>query len=130
MMFVRIFSMALAIVPLACAQIGGGSIVGTVTDESGASVSGVKISARNLETNIPQATLTNQSGYYEFPLLPASRYQLEAESTGFQRTVSAPFELNTGSRPRVDLQLKVGAVTETVDVKATAPLVNATTAEL
>jgi len=130
MRFCKICAIALALATFGWTQIGGGSIVGTVTDESGGSVSGVKISARNLDTNVPQTTLTNQSGYYEFPLLPAGRYQLEAESTGFQKTVSQAFELNTGSRPRVDLQLRVGAVTETVDVKATAPLVNSTTAEL
>src|SRR3982751_6625373 len=130
MKFLQIFGFLLGAASLGWAQIGGGSIVGTVTDESGASVSGVKISALNLETNVPQATRTNESGYYEFPLLPAGRYHLEAESNGFQKTISQGFELNTGSRPRVDLQLKVGAVTETVDVNATAPLVNSTTAEL
>ncbi len=130
MKFLKIVGLPLILASLAWSQIGGGSIVGTITDESSASVSGVKISARNLATNVAQTTRTNESGYYEFPLLPAGRYQLEAESAGFQRSVSEAFELNTGSRPRVDLQLRVGAVTETVDVKATAPLVNATTAEL
>lgn len=111
-------------------QIGGGSIVGTVTDGSGANVVGVEVSARNLDTNIGRQARTNQQGYYEFPLLPAGRYQLTAEAVGFQKTISETFTLNTGSRPRVDLQLKVGSVSETIEVKATAPLVNATTAEL
>jgi hypothetical protein len=111
-------------------QIGGGSIVGIVKDPSGAVVSAVQVTARNLATNESKAVRTNELGYYEFPLLPAGRYQLEAEAQGFQKSMSGQFDLNTGSRPRIDLQLQVGAVTQTVQVDATAPLVNATTAEL
>lgn len=130
MKFWPIFTVFLVFAGLVSGQIGGGSIVGSVTDASGASVAGVQISARNLDTNVVRQTRTNSQGYYEFPLLPAGAYQLEAEAAGFQRTMSQNLELHTGSRPRVDLQLKVGAVSETVEVKATAPLLNSTTAEL
>jgi hypothetical protein len=115
--------------PLA-AQIGGGSIVGVVTDPSGAPVVGVTVRALNQQTNDGQHVLTNETGYYEFPLLRAGRYHLEAELAGFDKVRGAEFDLNTGTRPRIDLKLTVGSVSETIEVKATAPMINATTTDL
>jgi hypothetical protein len=122
-------SLGLLAAPLA-AQIGGGSIVGVVTDPSAAPVAGVKIKARNVQTNDEQLVVTNETGYYEFPLLRAGRYRLEAEMAGFERVVGAEFDLSTGTRPRIDIQLKVGSVSETVQVTATAPIINTTTTDL
>ncbi len=115
---------------LAAAQIGGGSLVGNVTDPSGAPVAKVKVSAIHTGTNTIESTFTNEAGYYEFPLLPAGRYRVEAEAAGFQRTGSEEFALNSGTRPRLDLGLKIGQLNEQVSVTAQAPLVNATTTDL
>ncbi len=112
------------------AQIGGGSIVGTVRDPSGAAVVGVRVESHNQDTNEKQQAITNNEGYYEFPLLPAGRYRLEAEAAGFGRIRGAVFELFTGTRPRIDLQLEVGATSQTVDVTATAPQINTTSTDL
>ena len=112
------------------AQIGGGSLVGNVADPTGAAVASVKVSARNLGTNATETTTTNAAGYYEFPLLPAGRYRVEAEAAGFQRAASEEFTLNSGTRPKLDLTLKIGQVSESVDVTAQAPLVNATTTDM
>jgi len=112
------------------AQIGGGSIVGTVRDPAGAAVVDARVQAVNLETNEVRATATNAVGYFEFPLLPAGRYRLEAQMQGFQRATTAEFVLNAGTRPRFDLALVLGQVTESVEVVAAAPLVNATTTDL
>lgn len=114
----------------AFAQLGGGSVVGYVTDPGGAMVVGVRVTAINLGTNIHSNTTTNEEGYYEFPLLPAGRYRLEAEHQGFQKSTSGEFNLNTGTRPRIDLRMVIGQVTESVEVIASAPLVNATTTDL
>src|SRR4051812_47376226 len=111
-------------------QIGGGSIVGVARDPSGAPVTGVKVSARSQETNEERVVTTNTEGYYEFPLLPAGHYRLEAEATGFDKLRGGVFELSTGTRPRIDLELKVGSVNQTIEVAATAPLVNTTTTDL
>jgi hypothetical protein len=112
------------------AQIGGGSIVGIVKDPSGAPVLGVKVRAHNEATNEERVAQTNAEGYYEFPLLPAGRYRLEAEATGFERLSGAPFDLATGTRPRIDLALAIGSVNQTLEVAATAPLINTTTTDL
>ena len=112
------------------AQIGGGSILGVVTDQSGAPLASVKVTAHNQETNAEQQVATNETGYYEFPLLRAGRYRLSAEATGFDRAVGAEFDLYAGARPRIDLELKVGSVSESVQVTATAPIINSTTTDL
>jgi hypothetical protein len=114
----------------ALAQIGGGSLVGTVTDPSGAAVVGAKVTASNVATGVSRSTETNETGYFEFPLLPAGQYKLEAEQRGFRKATTAVFPVNTGTRPRVDLKLELGQVTEAVEVVATAPIVNATTTDL
>ena len=74
----------LASLALLNAQIGGGSIVGVVRDPSGAPVAGAKLLAQNHDPNEQHRRVTNEDGYYEFPLLPAGRYHVEAEATGFE----------------------------------------------
>ena len=115
---------------LARAQIGGGSIVGIAHDPSGAPVPGVKVLAHCQETNEERTVTTNQDGYYEFPLLPPGHYRLEAEIAGFDKLRGEIFDLSSGTRPRIDLNLKVGSINQTVEVAATAPLINTTTTDL
>jgi hypothetical protein len=107
--------------PAAWAQIGGGSIVGTVVDTSDASIVGAQVTVTNVATNQVEKTVTNSVGYFEFPLLPAGRYTLEAEAKGFQRARTAEFALNTGTRPRFDLKLAVGQASESVRVGPLLP---------
>lgn len=115
---------------LGLAQIGGGSVIGNISDPGGASVAVAKVTAIQTETGVRRETATNELGYFEFPLLPAGNYRLEAEKQGFKRSATAVFELNTGTRPRFDLRLELGQVSESVEVIATAPLVNSTTTDL
>src|SRR5579872_781033 len=112
------------------AQIAGGSIVGSVVDSSGAAIVGARVTATNVATNEVQNISTNNVGYFEFPLLPAGNYVLEAQAPGFQTTKTSQFSLNSGTRPRFDLKLDVSQASESVKVEAVAPLVNSTTADL
>src|SRR5262249_36502686 len=88
------------------AQIGGGSIVGIVTDESGAALANATVKASNVQTNVTNTTVTNAQGYYEFPLLPAGRYAIEVVAQGFQPAKSQEIALNSGTRPKFDFSLK------------------------
>jgi len=127
--FVRclVFVLGLGVSPaLAHAQIAGGAILGVVRDSSGGVLPGVTVTATSLATNQASVVTTNSEGYYEFALLPAGRYQLDAELQGFQRTRRPPFDLNAGIRQRIDLVLTLGQLSEVVVVTATEPLVNAT----
>lgn len=108
------------------AQITGGAILGVVKDSSGGVLPGVTVTATNVATNEPSVNITNADGYYEFPLLPAGRYQLDAELPGFQHTRRPAFDLNAGVRQRVDLTLSVGQLSEVVEIAASEPLINAT----
>src|SRR5579883_3486146 len=114
----------------AAGQLGGGSITGSVTDPSGGAIGGAKVTAINRGTNDHRQATSNAQGYFEFPLLPAGDYQLEIEKEGFRRSTTEPFALSSGTQPRFNIQLEVGAMTQTVDVVGSAPLVNSTTADL
>ncbi|MCW5964826.1 MAG: TonB-dependent receptor, partial [Bryobacterales bacterium] len=127
---VRVLGLAVLAVGALWAQIGGGSLIGNVTDPAGAAVAGARIIATNVDTGISRETVTNESGYFEYPLLPAGRYQLAAELQGFRRATTTSFQINTGNRPRVDMKLEIGQVSESVEVVDTAPIVNATTTDL
>jgi outer membrane receptor protein involved in Fe transport len=123
-----VFSLSIPV--LAYGQIGGGSVVGNVTDPGGAAVAAAKVIAIQARTGARNETITNEQGYYEFPLLAVGNYRLEVEKTGFKRSSTASFDLNGGTRPRFDLRLELGQVSESVEVVASAPLVNATTTDL
>jgi outer membrane receptor protein involved in Fe transport len=129
----RLWSTLLLLSTMACAslaQIGGGSIVGNVSDQSGAALPNATVKAINAQTNVANTTVTNAQGYYEFPLLPAGRYVLEVAAQGFQPAKSEGIELNSGTRPKFDFALKTGVISEEVKVVSAASLVNATTTEL
>lgn len=127
-LWIGLFLMVLSLA--ASAQIGGGSLVGNVRDQSGAVVPNASVKVTNTATNTTGMVTTNSQGYYEFPLLPAGWYVVEVAAKGFEPRRSNPFELNTGTRPRFDFTLTVGGVAETVTVEGGAPLVNATTTDL
>src|SRR3984893_466244 len=132
-LFKLVFSaaaMLLLLVSESWSQISGGSIVGSVLDSSGAAIVGARVTATNVATNEALRTATNDTGYFEFPLLAAGRYVLEAENPGFERARTAEFSLNSGTRPRFDLKMVVGQISESVQVVGAAPLVNATPADL
>lgn len=112
------------------AQIGGGSIVGLVRDPSGAPIPGVEVVAHNQATNEERPATTNEQGYYEFPLLAAGPYRMRAAARGFNTLQGAVFTLSTGTRPRIDLTLTVGDVSEKIEVTAAAPQINVTTTDL
>ena len=97
-------------------QVAGGAIVGVVTDPTSSVIVGVKVKAKSFETSQTSEASTNEQGYYEFPYLPASRYVLSAELQGFQRATTAEMVLHAGTKPRVDLQMRLGEVSETVEV--------------
>jgi len=84
-------ALSLLLVSECWSQIGGGSIVGSVLDASGAAIPGAEVRATNVGTNEVSRIITNETGYFEFPLLPAGRYVLEAENPGFERARTVEF---------------------------------------
>ena len=106
------------------------TISGTVMDASGSVVPGAAISVRNIETNVTSRTESNSAGIFVIPALPPGRYDLTAEKTGFRifRTTKIPLSVNLTAT--VNVTLEVGAVTEAVEVSATAVQLEAQTSGL
>lgn len=114
--------------PVLVAQIGTGSINGVVLDTSGAVIPDVQITATNVDTNVTRTTVSTSSGDYTFPGLLPGHYSLNAKKEGFRVTSIPAFELQVEQKARVDITMQVGQVSQTVNVEATAPLLDAASA--
>lgn len=115
--------------PLA-AQTIRGALTGTVSDSSGAVVPGVTITITNNATGISDTAVSNAQGSYTFPLVAPGTYAVAAELQGFKRYVREGIVVEVAQTTRLDVALRVGAVTESVTVSGSTPLVRSTTAEL
>ncbi|PYT15901.1 MAG: TonB-dependent receptor [Acidobacteria bacterium] len=126
---VLISALAILLATAAFGQFEAGSVLGTVRDASGGVIQGGKITLTNLETGISAVAATDANGNYEFPAVKVGLYKVAAEQTGFSTAVANNVRVNVSSRQRVDLQLAVGQVTETVQATAAAPLVETETSQ-
>jgi outer membrane receptor protein involved in Fe transport len=100
-----------------------GTIQGTVTDATGASVPNATVTVRNQNTGEERSTVTDASGIYVVPSLPIGTYRVEVKSSGMQTMVATNLPLEVGSNVRQDFSLKVAATSETVEITAAAPVV-------
>ncbi len=114
----------------ALAQDPRGSIVGQVTDSTGAVAPGVAVRFTHGSTNVVTTATSNNQGNYEAPYLPAGEYQITAELQGFKSWRRPPVELRIGDRVRIDIQLEVGSLAETVEVTAQAPVLESTSGSI
>src|ERR1041385_7303696 len=106
---------------LAWSQAITGTILGTVTDTSGAVLPGVTITATNTGTNQARTTLTNESGVYSLPSLQIGNYRVEAELSGFKKEIRSGITLQVDQRARIDFTMQVGQVSDALEVVAQAP---------
>src|SRR5882757_5362993 len=97
------------------------TITGTVTDSTGAAVAGATVTAKSVERGTTFTGATNDLGLYRIAQLPIGNYELRIEKTGFQSAVHPSFNLALNQIARVDVELKVGQITDTVEVTAGAP---------
>jgi hypothetical protein len=98
------------------------SIYGTVTDATGAAVAGANVTAKSVERGVTYTGVTNETGLYRISQLPVGNYELRVEKQGFQATVFDAFTLVLNQSARLDVALKVGQVTQTVEVTGAAPI--------
>lgn len=113
------------------AQTFRGAILGTVTDTSGAVISGAKVTVHNDNTGLERSTQTSADGSYSVPELPLGTYTVRVSQSGFQTSVTRSVAVNVATESRVDAALKPGQVAETVEVSSeTLPQVETTSAEL
>jgi hypothetical protein len=98
------------------------TLLGTVTDSSGAQVANVKVMITETNTGISRNSQTNESGNYVFPDLPPGTYTVTAEQSGFKRESRAGIDVIVNTTQRVDFVLQLGSNSETITVEAETPI--------
>ncbi|MEO6803021.1 MAG: TonB-dependent receptor [Granulicella sp.] len=124
-----IVACTLLFVPAAHAQFDNGSAVGTIRDPTGAPIPGAAIKITNTATAITSQTVTNGNGDYEVPSLHVGVYTIAATAPGFSSSVAQNITISVGGRQRIDLTLKIGTATETVEVSDVAMQIETETSE-
>ncbi len=110
------------------AQEVNATLVGTVTDPTGAVVPNAKVTATEAQTNVSRNTTSNESGNYTFPNLPPGSYSVTVEVQGFKRETRRDIFVQVDTTTRTDLRLTPGAITESIEVKSDVALLQTDTA--
>src|SRR6267378_4754680 len=100
-----------------------GTIQGTVTDTTGAVVSGAQVVAKNKAIDSTRTTTTSDTGYYRFELLPIGTYTVTVSKTGFAG-VAETIEILIGQTATVNVELKTGSMSEVIEVTSEAPVLD------
>src|SRR5258708_403832 len=124
-----VFAAAIACVSQSFAQTSAG-VNGIVLDSSGGIMPDTQVTVTNLETGAKREATTNESGGYQFTLLPPGRYSITALRQGFKRVTRDGIQLEVNQVARVDFSLEPGAVSETIGVEAAAPLLESNTSSV
>ncbi len=106
------------------------TLVGTVTDPTGAIIPAAKVTLTNTETNVVSNAVTNVDGAYYIPFVAVGSYELRVEAAGFKAHVQKGIDLRAAEVPRIDVKLEVGATTESVQVTGAAPLLETETSQV
>jgi len=106
------------------------AIVGTVTDPSGAPIKDADVTATDTERGTVRPAKTNDAGAYNITRLPVGTYTLKVTAPGFQTSAHQAFTLVLNQTARVDVQMQVGQVSETVEVTGDAPVLQTERAEV
>src|SRR5712672_1569187 len=105
-------------------------VKGVVTDSSGALIPEASVVVTNLDTGATRETVTTESGVYQFPLLQPGRYSIIARKQGFKQVTRDGVELELNQVAKIDFTMEAGAISETIEVKASAPLLESNTSSL
>ena len=114
----------------AYSQAVNATLLGTVTDSTGAVVPNSKVVATEENTGVSRNAQTNESGNFTFPDIPPGRYTVSAESQGFKKEIRKEIEVVIDSTVRIDLRLQPGNVSETIEVTGQAPLLETDRADI
>ena len=103
---------------------------GLITDSSGATIVGAKVTTKDLDRGTLWPATTNSEGFYNLPRLPVGRYEVRVENPGFQASVQSPIELQLNQTARIDFQLTVGNINQTIEVTSAAPILQTQSTQL
>src|SRR5512133_3838914 len=116
----RIVALAVFGAGLIFAQFETAEVLGTVRDQTGASVPRAAVALTNQDTNIQVKTTTDENGNYQFFNVRVGRYTVTVEQAGFSKASASDIVVNVNARQRVDVTLQVGAVSESGQVTGAA----------
>ncbi len=114
----------------ATAQVNTSTIAGNVTDESGSVVPNAVVTVTQASTGLVRKVTVSSNGEYAIPQLAPGRYEVKAEAQGFQTGVATAVNVDIAQRARLDFTLKVGMVSQQVEVSAQAEVMDTDTASL
>lgn len=112
------------------AQTTAGTILGTLTEQSGAVLPNTQVTLKNVATSDTRLATTNQAGFYQFVNVPPGSYNLIVKKSGFETLTQGPVTLQVEGSLEINLTLQVGSETQTVVVSAQTPLIQAETTSL
>jgi hypothetical protein len=124
-----LFATLVASAPVS-AQVATGTVVGVVEDASGAVVSGAAITAVHVGTKETRQVRSNDRGEFNMPYLRIGEYAITAEAQGFQTQTQTGIQLQVDQTVKLEFSMKVGAISERVEVTGVAPLIDASTSSL
>ena len=122
--------LTLSLSPSLFGQAVNATLLGTITDSTGATVAGAKVTATEVTTGLIHESVTNESGNYTFPNLEPGKYSVTAESKGFKKETQQNIDLLSNSSTRVDVEMVTGSVSETVLVTTAPPLLQTDRADI
>jgi hypothetical protein len=128
--FTTLVSLFLLTVGMAFSQSYTATLRGVVTDATGAAVPSAQVIVTEADRNVPHTVVTDESGRYFVTALPPGKYNLSIEAQGFKRHSMSAFPLTVAQQATMDVQLELGAVSSTVEVSSSAPLLNTTNSSL
>ena len=100
----------------AFSQYDNGAVLGTIKDSTGAPIAGAAVTLTNTETGVVSTLRTGSTGDYEFPTVRVGTYKVEASSATFSNAVAQGVNVTVGGRQRIDLALRAGGTSATVEV--------------
>jgi hypothetical protein len=123
------FFLSFFLAPLASAQ-DSGAIAGTVTDPSGAVVTGANVTITNTDTRMARTVITDNTGRYRVFLLPVGLYEIQVKQSGFPETIRTGVHLAVGQQAEADLALRLGQASERITINEDAPPLSTATADI
>jgi hypothetical protein len=127
---VVVFCFSLMAGVVAHAQVTGATLTGTVTDPSGAVVTGAQVAAKNSATGDTRQVTTDSAGLFNMPNLTPGSYEVKVSATGFASSAQSGLTLSVGQTQQLNFALKVGDTTTTVQVTEAAPQIDLTSSAL
>src|SRR6202043_1275682 len=112
------------------AQIDTGSVVGVVSDPSGAAIPGATVTLSNEASGVSRSVTTNGDGEYQFAAVIPGTYSVQATAQNFESAVSTHIEIDVQSRPAINFALKVGTSSQVVEVSSVSPVLQTETADV